>query len=219
MPARHDDGGARAALVAACRRLDRRGLVAGSAGNLSLRLASGDLLITPTGGCLAELEPAEAVLLSVPDGGVLGGARPSMEAGLHLGVYRRRADVGAVVHAHPLAVVALSLAGVTLSPVFLPESVLVLGRVAEVGAHPPGSPELAGAVAAALEEHDAVVLERHGAVTVGRDLTHAVDRMECLDFTARALLAARSVGDVTALDEDAVLRLEELAACLRASRK
>lgn len=218
MPARsadpgRDDTRLRAAIVAAGRRLRAGGLVSATEGNLSVRIGDA-LLITPSGRRKDELSPDE--LLVVPlepsDPGVAGGAggpRPSSDVAIHRAIYTRRPDVGAVVHAHLPASMALTLAGEIPDPAELPETALLLPRLPFVAFGTPGSLELAEDIAAALVDGPAplpgaALLERHGAVAVGSGdgaaaLDLAVDRLELVEVLCRTwrdalLVRAASTG-------------------------
>lgn len=202
-PAAHPAFGAAAAeIVAAGRRLGARGLVAGTDGNLSVRLGRFALAITPAGRRKDELAPGDVVAApleaAAPDAGAgdPNRARPSSDLVVHRAVYHARPDAGAIAHAHPPAVLGCLLAGLVPDAAILPEARGVLGRVACVPALPLGSPEVAAAAAAALADPGvgAVLLDRHGALAVGRTLAEAVDRLEVLELLCRAWHAAWLAG-------------------------
>ncbi len=174
-------------IVRYTRWLAREGLISGSEGNLSLRL-SDRVLITPSGVLKAELRPEDLAEVT-PEGEVLSGA-PTSELPLHLEIYRRRPEIRAVIHTHPPYTLALSLAGFDFRKHFLAESRLLLQGVARVPFLPPGSAELARAVAEALREQRVAVLERHGAVTVGRDLHEALNLTLVLEKVSRVVYLA-----------------------------
>jgi L-fuculose-phosphate aldolase len=129
---------------------------------------------------------------------------------LHLKAFEVRPDVGAVVHAHPPWCVALTLAGVSLADPVLPEIVLTLGRVVTAPYARPSSPDGAGAIAGPIRYGDAVLLDRHGSVTVGATLTEAYNVLETVEHSARIIAAARQMGAVTPLPEAEVAALTEL---------
>lgn len=189
-----DDRALRDAVVAGGTRLGAHGLIAAAEGNLSVRLPGDRILITPAGRRKDALEPGE--LLVVPldqpapnDDAGRGGPRASSDVAIHRAIYAARPDVDAVVHAHVPAAMALTLAGETPDPAALPETALLLPRLPVVPFGVPGSTELAARIAAAFVEGDprpaAVLLEVHGAVTVGAAIAEAVDRMELVDLLCR----------------------------------
>ena len=173
---------ARMVLADTCRMLYDRNLTVSAGGNMSVRLDDEYILITPSGRNKGALAPEDMIVVSM-DGEALGDAKPSIETGMHLGIYRNNPDAGAVVHCHPLNCIALTMKGRVRTDL-TPEGVLLLGDVPTVGYMTPGTKELADAVAAHAASK-AILLTRHGAVTVGRDLQQAFDRMEELEFQAR----------------------------------
>lgn len=166
----------RAALVAAGRRLGARGLISAGEGNLSIRLADGRLLVTPTGLRKDELTDDDLLVASAdPSAAIVGdarGRRPSSDIAIHRAVLAARPDVLAVAHAHLPASMALTVAGHAPDPAALPETALFLPRIPVVPFGAPGSADLAARIATAFAEPPAplpgaVILERHGAVAVG----------------------------------------------------
>jgi L-fuculose-phosphate aldolase len=205
-----DQGQATAAILEAGRRLGSRGLISAGEGNLSIRLDEQRLLITPSGRRKDELEAGDVIVVRI--GGAERDARspsglgPSSDLAIHLAVHARRPDIGAVAHAHLPASMALTLAGEIPDPVVLPETALLLPRLPFVRFGEMGSTELADRIAAALTDGPepfagAVLLERHGAVSVGPDLAAAVDRLELIEVLCRTwrdallLRAARAALD------------------------
>src|SRR5258708_19633287 len=121
------------AIVRVARRLDQKGILTSTDGNLSARLDDGGTLITPSGCCKGELEPEKIVRL-FRDGSVRHG-RPSSEIALHRMIYDRRPDVRAIVHAHPPYATAYAVAGMALDHPILSEAILSLALV-PVAAYP-----------------------------------------------------------------------------------
>ena len=181
-------------IIRAGRRLGARGLISAGEGNLSVRLDADRLLVTPTGRRKDELEPDDLVVvwLGHPDRDTTSrsGLGPTSDLAIHLAVHAARPDAAAVAHAHLPASMALTLAGEVPDPAALPETAMLLPRLPYLTLGVPGSVELAGRVAAALVEPPepratAVLLERHGAIAVGRDAAHAVDRLELVEVLCR----------------------------------
>ncbi len=181
-------------LILAGRRLGTRGLVSAGEGNLSVRLDADRLLVTPAGRRKDELAPEDLVVIWLADPGrdavSANGRGPTSDLAIHLAVHAARPDIGAVAHAHLPAAMGLTLAGEVPDPSALPETALLLPRLPYLTLGIPGSAELAGRIAAALSDPpeplaSAVLLERHGAVAVGRDPDHAVDRLELVEVLCR----------------------------------
>jgi L-fuculose-phosphate aldolase len=214
---------ARAALVAAGRRLGARGLISAGEGNVSVRLADGTLLLTPSGRRKDELAPEDTLVVPLTAGSGRGrptghgeadasALPPSSDIAIHRAVYAARPDVVAVVHAHLPAAMALTLAGEVPDPAALPETMLLLPRLPFVPFETPGSAALAARVAAAFAEGSptlpgAVLLERHGAVAVGATVEQAVDRLELVEVLCRAWRDALLIrAATTRRDARAILR-------------
>lgn len=185
-----------------------RGLIAGAEGNISARCGDG-VLVTPAGRAKGRLEPADLVLVDAR-GHAHGPLTPSSELGMHLLVYGLRADVGAVVHAHPPAATGFAAAGQTLDDGVLPELLVEFGTVPLVSYGMPGSPELGEGMRRFVAEHDALLLANHGAVTFGPTVAEAERRMESLEQGARILLVARLLGGARPLPQIEVEKLHAL---------
>jgi L-fuculose-phosphate aldolase len=156
-------------------------------GNVSMRVGD-EVLITPTSRPKPFLTPEELVWIDL-DGRVLRGSlKPTSEWRMHVAIYRRRPDVGAVVHTHDVLPTVLADG---IDPSVLSEAEAYLGSgIAVVPYIQPGTAELAEAVASALERSNVAVLKRHGLVAVGRDLAEAVNRIEVVADLANATFYA-----------------------------
>jgi L-fuculose-phosphate aldolase len=214
---RSRDRAAREALVEICRRLHERDLIGAGEGNVSLRLAGGRFLVTPSGASKGHLAPRDLVVVDRAGAVVEGAARASSELRMHLAAYAARPDVSAVVHAHPLTAVALTVAGLPPPNDLVPEAAVMLGEIAVAPFATPGTEELPAALAPLLPRHDVLLLERHGALALGRTLGEAFDRMETLERVARVALLARLAGACEPLPSHAVAKV--LAAAGRAPRR
>ena len=205
---------AAADIVRVCRRLYAAGLIAGQDGNVSVRLPSGDVLVTPAGFCMVDVTEQNLVVLDIHGRQHSGEGRASSELGMHLRIYQRRHDVHAVVHTHPPVATGFGVAGLDLMDDVLPEAILLLGGVPLVPYAMPGTPALADSLEPYLQNHDGFLLANHGATTVGSSLIQAHQRMESLEHAARIMLTARALGRVNALTpEDAhKLRAARVAA-------
>jgi L-fuculose-phosphate aldolase len=184
------------AIALVCRRLYERGLVAGPDGNVSVRLHDGSIVVTPSGMSKVDVTPDDLVLVD-GEGRVLDGkGKPSSELRMHLRIYERRADVSAVVHAHPPTATGFAVAGESFMAPVLPEVILQMGEVPIVRYATPGTADVADSFDPYLAGHDAFLMANHGATTVGPTLGVAHQRMESLEHAARIVLTARMLGTV-----------------------
>jgi L-fuculose-phosphate aldolase len=197
-------------VVRVCRLLYERGLIAGPDGNVSLRLPSGGLLVTPAGSSKGSIDTEDLVETSLADQTDQDTTypRPTTEIAMHRRIYQRRPDVHAVVHAHPPTATGMAVAGESIPDGVLPEVILQMGRVALVPYATPGTSALPDSLEPFLDDHDAFLLANHGATTVGPTLTVAHQRMESLEHAARIMLVATMLGKTNKLSEDEVLILE-----------
>jgi L-fuculose-phosphate aldolase len=170
-------------LVKFCRLLYDRNLTVSAGGNMSLMIGDGKILITPSGRNKGLLEPDELVLMDT-DGTVIGDGKPSMESKMHLALYRLNEETRAVVHCHPLWCTSLAVKGTAVKTELTPEGIILLGKVPVIPYFTPGSEELAEAVAS-NHNAKAMIMARHGAITQGKTLEEAYNRMEELEFQAK----------------------------------
>ncbi|HEY2091176.1 MAG TPA: class II aldolase/adducin family protein [Thermoanaerobaculia bacterium] len=204
------------AIVRVAKRLDDKGILTSTDGNLSARLPDGGTLITPSGSCKGQLE-AEKIVRLFRDGSARSG-RPSSEIALHRMIYARRPDVQAIVHAHPPYATAYAVAGMPLDQPILSEGILTLGRVPVASYAMPTAEELARSVEPLVEHHDAVLLRFHGAICFARDIEQAGYLMETLEHVARIDFIRRALGSNELIPAHEVARLEDLRAAMRGAR-
>jgi len=118
-----------------------------------------------------------------------------METGLHLHIYRLRARVDAVIHTHAPASIIAGLYNMKIPP--LTVEMARFSVVPLIPYHQPGSPELAFAVATALEKNpaaEAILLQNHGLVTMGKNLQEAVNIAQAMEEACRILILCRLLG-------------------------
>lgn len=152
-----------------------RGLVNGSGGNLSIRLADDTVLFTPTGWFLGHLTE-DMITKTDLEGNVLDGIKPTKEVPLHLAVYHTRVNVNAVVHSHSTyatAFASMSVPG-TKMPIYVPSVAAKVGNVIVTGFELPGTVALGDNVRREIANSNAVLLANHGVVAVGENMQSAV---------------------------------------------
>ena len=201
----------RKALVEVCRRMYQRGLIVALDGNVSAKLPNGKILTTPRGVCKGDLEPESLVVVDLEGRKVSGAGEPTTELPLHLECYRQRADIGAMVHGHPPLATAFSVAGDRLAGCIIPEVVLTLGEQIPIAPYgTPSTDELPKSISGLVRHHDAIILDRHGSVTVGKTLWEAYFKLEKLEYAAQVTLTSRQLtGRVRTLDAGEMGRLYE----------
>ena len=176
------------------RLLHQKNFVAATDGNVSVRLASGDILATPTMISKGMMRPDDLVVVDQEGNKLLGRRNVSSELAMHLLVYRRRPDVQAVVHAHPSTATGYAAAGLSLNKALISEIVLSLGCVPLARYGTPGTPELSDALKDLVPNYDAILMANHGVVTYGGDLLGAYFKMETVEHFACISLVTKMLG-------------------------
>lgn len=185
----------RGEVIEVCRRLHGSGFIAATDGNVSCRLGMEAILITPGSKPKGSLKPVDLLVVDL-QGEVIGGGggKPSSEIRVHLEILRRRPDVGAVVHAHPPLLTALTVAGLPFMADLLPEVWLSIGPVPTAPYATPSTEELPKSIVGRIENHQAVLLERHGSLTLGSSPQEAYLRLEKLEHAAKVQVIAHLLG-------------------------
>ncbi len=190
--------------------LHQAGLVAATDGNLSVRLRNGAILCTPTLMSKGLMQPEDLVIVDL-EGKKLSGTRGvSSEIAMHLLIYGKRPDIGAVVHAHPPTATGFAAAGLALDCALCAELIVTLGSVPLASYETPGTPELAEALAPLVADHEAILMANHGVVTYGVDLLNAYMNMETVEHFAKITLVTHMLGKQQPLSDQHVSKLREI---------
>lgn len=192
-----------------CHKMWQLGWVAANDGNVSVKLDDGTFLATPTGISKSFITPEKLVRIDA-NGEVLEGqegAKPSSEIKMHLRCYQEREDVRAVVHAHPPTATGFAVAHLDMDRYTMIETVIAIGSIPVTPYGTPSTYEVPDAIAPYLKEHDVMLLENHGALTVGTDLINAYYRMETLELYDKISLTAHLLGGEKEISKENVNRL------------
>jgi L-fuculose-phosphate aldolase len=186
------------------RRIWERNYVAANDGNITVRLNDKEILTTPTGVSKGFMS-TEMIIKVDYNGKVISGNpeyRPSSEVKMHIDVYKQRPDIHSVVHAHPPYATSFAVAGIPLDKCVLPEAVIVIGAVpiAEYGL--PSTDELPDKIRPHILTSDAVLLQNHGALTLGTDLLSAYHKMETLEHTANIVWKSIQLGSLNVFNDE-----------------
>jgi L-fuculose-phosphate aldolase len=195
-------------LVQAMARIYRYRMTTTSGGNLSIRDAAGSIWITPARVDKGSLQ-REDIVHVLPGGGAEGRHKPSSEFPFHNRIYELRPDLGAILHAHPVALVAFSICGRTPDTRLFAKARAICGEVGFAPYALPGSALLGERIAEVFARgHDCVMLENHGVVVGGKTFEEAFRRFELLEFVAKTIVKASVLGEVRYLS-DAQLAVAE----------
>lgn len=189
-----------------------RGLAHGSAGNLSVRLDDGAILVTPTNSSLGFLKPEQISKVSA-EGTHIAGDPPSKEAFFHLAVYDERPAANAIVHLHSTHAVAVSCLchkdNSDVLPPLTAYQIMRIGRLPLVPYYRPGDRKLADAVRGLAGEHKAMLLANHGPIVSGKSLQDAIHAYEELEETAKLFFLVQS-RPVSLLTCEAIAELNDV---------
>ena len=192
------------------RRIWTRGFVAANDGNISVKLDDNHLLTTPTGVSKGFMTPDMIIKVDRQGKKISGRLEPSSELKMHLAVYEMRPDVNSVVHAHPPHATAFAVTGMPIYKPIMPVVIICFVWIPVAPYGTPSTEELAETIRDHLGCHDAVLLENHGALTVGTDLTNAYFKMETIELTAQISLIARMLGGEREISPENVDKLIEV---------
>lgn len=207
------------AVLAAAKEMLRRGLVEGTAGNISARRSDGNLVITPSSVDYADMTIEDLVLVG-PDGAVLQagqGRMPSTEMQLHLACYQAFDDIGSVIHSHPVWATMFAVAHQPI-PACIDEFAVYCGgdvRCAEYAAS--GTPDVGANAVKALEGRGAALIANHGLVAVGPRPDKVLHITALVERTAQIVWGAKALGGPVAVPEEVNRNFAGVYSYLRAN--
>jgi L-fuculose-phosphate aldolase len=189
------------------RMIHERGYVAATDGNLSVRLDTQRVLVTPTSMCKGMMVTSDLVTVDLSGEKLSGRRNVSSEIAMHLLIYKLRPDIKAVVHAHPPTATGYAAAGLPLNEALISEVVICLGAIPLAKYGTPGTPELTDALEPLIPQYDAILMSNHGVVTYGEDLLSAYMKMETVEHFAKVALVAHQLGRQQLLSHEEVEKL------------
>ncbi|MFA5562430.1 MAG: class II aldolase/adducin family protein [Eubacteriales bacterium] len=192
------------------RRIYANGFVAANDGNISVKVSDNEYYCTPTGVSKGFMTPDMIIKVDGKGNKIEGKLNPSSEIKMHMRVYRERPDVRSVVHAHPPTATAFAVANIPLDMYIMPEAILYLGSVPVCAYGTPSTEEIPDALLPYIQDHDAFLLQNHGALTVGNTLLKAYFNMESLEFYAKVTMTAMQLGGAQELSCSELHKLMEL---------
>lgn len=194
-------------IVVICRRLEEKGFVIATEGNVSARLGNGNILCTRRGinkGMITEDDLLEVTPLGEP---IKTRRIPSTELKMHLFVYSKRPDVEAIVHAHPMYSTGFATARIPLTECILPEIIIGVGSVPLAEYATPSTDEVAGSLSPHIKGANAILLSNHGVVTFGKDPWDAYWKMEQVERAAQVTFVAHLMGGEKPISSEQIEKL------------
>ncbi len=172
----------------------RSGMTTTSGGNISIIDDNGDVWVTPSAIDKGTLRPTDIICVR-KDGSIEGRHKPSSEYPFHIAIYKCRPEIKAVIHAHPPALVSFSIVRQIPNTNVLPQAKNVCGPIGYAEYALPGSNELGEVIAEEFKKGvNAVIMENHGTVVGGKDLSDTFQRFETMEFCARTLIFGNTIG-------------------------
>jgi L-fuculose-phosphate aldolase len=176
------------------KKVQEYGFVSVTDGNLSVRLDGNRVMITPSGLPKGEMDLDSPIIIDMAGNKLEGKGKPSSEGKLHLEVFRSRPDIRAVIHAHPPKCIAFTVAGIPLDTCLLPEVVVTIGAVPTSRYATPTTEEVPESIRPHIGKSNAVMMARHGSLTMGSSLQEAFRLLEKMEHSAAISLYARMLG-------------------------
>ncbi len=187
-----DEQNLRQAIIDTCLAMNRNGINHGTSGNISVRWNSG-LLVTPSGIAYEKLTPGDIVFMKI-DGSYEHNLSPSSEWRLHRDILRARANVNAVVHAHPIYATAFAICGMEIPAVHYMIAAAGGPTIRCARYETFGTEELSKAVLEALTDRKCALMGNHGMIATGRDLSEALWLGAEVETLCRQYAAALQIG-------------------------
>ena len=201
---------ARKDIVYYSHKVHAQGLVCATDGNLSVKLDDKHILITPSGLRKEDMHLEAPIVIDMEGNTISGRGKPSTEYKIHIEAYRQRPDIGAVIHAHPPKAIAFTIAESCLDTCILPEVVVTMGKLPVAPYAAPSTDKLPASMRDLIKESDAVMLARHGSVTVGACMADAYKMLERLEHNAEILIYSKILGGAKPFSQKELQELQGL---------
>jgi L-fuculose-phosphate aldolase len=192
------------------RRLYRQGLTTTSGGNISQKINDDIILITPSATDKGRMRWNEIGIMTIIGENLTPELKPSIESEMHLSIYRKKKDVSAIVHAHPLFASAYTAMKCKIDTNLTAEARVICGDPCFVPYALMGTKKLASLASENILKADILLLENHGILTTGSSLLQAFDKLEVLENAAKMTLIVGMAGKKKPLSKSKILELEKL---------
>ena len=185
-------------------RIYKRGMTTTSGGNISIIDSNGDIWVTPSAVDKGSLIGSD--IICVKKGGeIIGKHKPSSEFPFHKAIYEARPDITSIIHAHPPALVSFSIVHQIPNTNIISQAKYICGPIGYAKYEIPGSEELGEVIGDEFKKgYNATIMENHGTVVGGSDLSDAFQRFETLEFCARTILYGSQIGTPQYLSDDQI---------------
>jgi L-fuculose-phosphate aldolase len=192
------------------RRLYDCGLTTTSGGNISLRISDEIIAITPSATDKGRMKWKEVGIMTLLGENETPDLKPSIENEMHLSIYRKKKEVAAIIHAHPVFASSFTAMKCKINTNLTAEATAILGTPSFVPYALMGTKELAENVSENILKSDILLLENHGILTTGINLLQAFDKIEVLESAAKMTLITEFTNKKTPLSKSRILEIERL---------
>jgi L-fuculose-phosphate aldolase len=192
------------------RRLYKHGLTTTSGGNISLRISNEKIAITPSSTDKGRMKWKEVGIMSLLGENHTPELKPSIEAEMHLSIYRMKKEVSAIIHAHPVFATSFTAMKCKINTDLTAEATAILGNPSFVPYALMGTKELAEIVSESILKAEILLLENHGILTTGKSLLQAFDKIEVLESAAKMTLITKITNKKTPLSRSRIIEIERL---------
>lgn len=192
------------------RRLYNHGLTTTTGGNISYRISEDLILITPSATDKGRMKWKEVGIISILGENLTPHLKPSIESDMHLSIYRKKKDVIAIVHAHPVVATSFTAMKCNIDTNLTAEAAAILGTPLMVPYALMGTADLAAVVSESTLKSDILLLENHGILTTGSNLLQAFDKIEVLENAAKMSLIVELTRKKSPLSRSRILEIEKI---------
>ena len=191
------------------RRLYKHGLTTTSGGNISLRVSDDIIVITPSATDKGRMKWSEVGLMNIFGENLTPDLKPSIEYEMHLSIYKKKKEVKAIVHAHPVFASAFTAMKCKINTNLTAEARAILGDPVLVPYALMGTADLASVAAENILHSDILILENHGILTTGSNLLQAFDKIEVLENAAKMTLIVQLTGKKSQLTKARIHQIDK----------
>lgn len=192
------------------RRLYAHGLTSTSGGNISFMISDDVILLTPSATDKGRMKWKEVGIMTILGENLTTDLKPSIESEMHLSIYRKKKEVKAIVHAHPVFASAFTAMNCPIDTTLTAEAAAILGVPVMVPYALMGTAGLAEKVSEKIINSDILLLENHGILTTGSSLLQAFDRIEVLENAAKMTVIVELMKRKSPLTRNRLLEIEKI---------
>lgn len=191
-------------------KMDRYGLIALSGGNLGMRTATGEILITPSGIIYEEMKTDDILVMDIEGNVISGDKKSSSDTAAILYIFKHRPDLNAVIHTHQPYATAVGLIEDELEVCLTTLANATRGSVKVCSYSSAGSVDMGIDTINNLGESLAVILAHHGVMTVGKSLKEALYAAVYLEEASKCYLSAKAVGTPKKMNSEQISQAIEI---------